>query len=114
MSETRTLVFYGASDDLFEVEGSRGDEPDEIGCFGHIPVVKVVTPAGEGMIVLGVYNSDDLPVAYPACWAIGVAPLDEDVPIPAWPISIALGGRGYSAALTLTAPADAVVTVVAG
>jgi hypothetical protein len=25
----RVLKFYGASDDLFEIEGTTGDEPDE-------------------------------------------------------------------------------------
>jgi len=29
----RDLTFYGASDDLFEIEGTKGDEPDEIGAY---------------------------------------------------------------------------------
>ena len=96
----RVLKFYGASDDLFEIEGTRGEEPDE----RDEGTVEVKDSEGNGLHVHCVYG-----VTGTACWMVGVAPIDEDIPIPDWPMKFTLGGRGYSAMLTLEAPDDAVV-----
>lgn len=37
-------------------------------------------------------------------WMVGVAPLDEDVPIPDWPMKFSLDSNGYAALLTIEAP----------
>lgn len=103
----RTLMFYGVSDDLFECEGTHIEEPDEIGCYDRPAAVSITTPQEAGLIIIGYYDNH-----INACWSIGILPLDEDVPIPAWPISVKLGGRGYSAALTIEVPDDAIVKQV--
>ena len=103
---SREVVFYGASDDLFEIRGSVGDEPDEIGCF-HVPVEVTITSVTEGELsVVGIYSPTKS-----GCWCIGIMPVDEDIPIPSWPVSIALNeirpGQGYSTELAIIIPDDA-------
>lgn len=99
----RILKFYGASDDLFEIEGTGGDEPDE----RNPGTIQITTPSGEGLRVYCQYS-----IADNACWMVGVAPIDEDIPIPNWPCMFSLSERGYSAMLTMAVPVDAVVTNV--
>lgn len=99
----RTLKFYGVSDDLFELEGTTGDEPDE----RDAGTVEIKDAEGNGLRVFCVYG-----LTGNACWAVGVAPMDQDVPIPRWLTSYKLGGRNYSAELTMRVPDDAVVTNV--
>jgi len=98
---SRTLKFYGASDDLFEIEGTIKDEPDEIGCYNRSAAVKVYDRLGNGLIVAGIYIN-------PGVWAIGIAPMDEDQPLPGWPHAYSRD----SALLTIEAPDDAVVVEV--
>lgn len=95
----RTLKFYGASDDLFEIEGTVGNEPDERGP-GTVEVVDEET--GEGLLVTASY-------VLRGCWTIGITPLDEDVNIPDWNYKISLGGRGYTTELTMDVPDSVVV-----
>lgn len=99
----RTLKFYGASDDLFEIEGTTGSEPDE----RNPGTVEIKDADGNGLRV-----HCDYAVAANGCWMVGVAPLDEDIPIPDWPVSFKLGGRGYTAELTMVVPDTAVVSNV--
>lgn len=99
---TRTLKFWGASDDLFEIEGSRGGEPSEV---DERDVVRVCDKMGNGLQVVANYID-------PGVWSIGVAPLNEDQPIPAWPMSWRLEeSRRYSAELTIEAPGDVKLTL---
>ncbi len=102
----RTLKFYGASDDLFECEGTDTGigEPDEINCYDKSCVIEIKTRSEEGLRVVGTYA-----VADNACWMIGIAPLDENQPIPSWTISYKNGDNGYTAELTILTPDDAVV-----
>jgi len=104
----RTLKFYGASDDLFECEGTNTGigEPDEINCYDEPCIIEIKTES-EGLRIVGEYA-----VADNACWMIGVAPLDEDQRIPSWPISYKNGTNGYTAELTILTPDDAVVSKV--
>jgi hypothetical protein len=106
---SRNLKFYGASDDLFEVEGTTGTEPNEIGCYGRIPAVKVCNDHG-GMIVVAIYDADSLPPDMPECWTIGICPLDEDVPLPGWPMK--WSAQGYSTVLEMEVPDDVRVTEI--
>ena len=101
----RMLKFYGLSDDLFEIEGTRGDEPDER------PAGTVEVKDGDGN---GLRVHCDYGVTGNACWMVGIAPIDDGVPIPNWPMSFRLGGRGYSAELTIEAPDSAVVSEIEG
>ena len=106
---TRTLTFYGASDDLFEIEGHRKGEPDEI---GSSPRAVVITDCGdglsgqenEGLQVIATYATDGFEGSV---WSIGIAQLDEDIPLPDWPMKWTY--QGYSVHLTITTPGTAVV-----
>ncbi len=101
---TRLLQFYGASDDLFEIDGGRGGEPDEIDPSSCVKIMD-----GEvGMIVTAHYAPAD---AAP-CWAIGICQIDQDQPLPDWPIKFTTGApsRGYSVVLNVEAPDTAVMT----
>ncbi len=101
----RTLKFYGASDDLFECEGTTGNEPDEIGCYDKPAAVVIEAMGRVGLQVIASYDG----AHENAVWAIGIAPLDEDIQLPDWPMEWKLGVRGYSTELTITVPDDAVV-----
>ena len=102
----RTIGFYGASDDLVEIEGYRPGEPDEIG--SDFAVLKVATD-DEGLLVVVSYN----PVPGAACWMIGLSQLDEDVPLPDhWIQRWETHERGYSVRLRLLVPDDAVISRV--
>jgi hypothetical protein len=101
----RLLQFYGASDDLFEIEGSRRNEPDEISPSSAVKI----TLGDEGFIVSAHYGP-----ALTPCWAIGISQLDEDMPLPDWPIKFTTGApsRGYSVVLNVEAPDDVVLTEI--
>lgn len=116
----RTIKIYGASDDLFEIDTDhRKDEPDEIGCYDAPAAVKI-TADGEmgggsnGLIVFGLYA----PGSIAACWAVGISQLDEDVPLPTWPMTWGTWNRagddrvGYSVMLTIEAPDNAKIEQV--
>ena len=107
----RTLKFWGTSDDLFEIDGTAGNEPDEVGCFDR-PAVAKIEAADGAVCVVALYA----PANAAACWAIGLMPVDENVPIPPWPVTFTLAGsrpgHEYSAGLTITVPDGAVVSVV--
>lgn len=98
----RILKFYGVSDDLFEIEGTTGKEPDEINVGGD-PVVVEIRAEGTGLLVMGHYCRN-------GCWAIGIAPIDEDMPLPPWPLH--WSAKGYSAHLEIHAPDKAKVAEV--
>lgn len=101
----RTLKFYGASDDLFEIEGTTKDEPDEIGCFNS-PVTVWVGNEDEGIFITGMYAPNNSS----SCWMIGISQMDEDMPLPDWEMSWGIGGRGYSVELTIEVPEGVVVS----
>lgn len=112
----RTLKFYGASDDLFEIVGTVRPEPDEIG-VGESPVVVKIKSSGGEVCVVALYSPGDT-----ACWSVGLMPVDEGVPIPPWAVSFKNHDNGsrspgcgnlYSAEMTIVVPDDAVVSVVA-
>lgn len=102
----RTLKFYGCSDDLFEIEGTKAGEPDEIGCFEKPAAVNVVY--GEaGVRVWAVYARGET-----GTWMIGIEPLDEDIPVPDWPIRMGLSDGGYSTEIAMDVPDGATVSQV--
>lgn len=99
----KTLKFYGASDDLFEVKGSGKGEPYEIGCYDGTAAVSIIAPDGSGLVVGGFYNMPKWPHKG-ACWAIAVSLLDEDKGLPAWPMRFETNENGYSPMLIIDAP----------
>lgn len=105
----RELTFYGSSDDLFYCDGTTGDEPDEIGCYNRPAVVKIESSEGS-VCVVGMYA----PSKAASCWQVGLMPVDENIPIPQWPVKFTLNeissGEGYSAKMHISVPDDAVVT----
>lgn len=107
LGKMRQLTFYGASDDLFEIRGSVGEEPDEVGC-GDSPAIAKIEASDGSMCVVAHYAPADLL----ACWSIGISPAGEDAPIPSWPISCKLSDNGYSTEMTITVPDDAKVSIV--
>jgi hypothetical protein len=102
----RKLTFYGASDDLFEIEGTKGDEPDELGSYGS-PSVVIVGNEQEGLRISAIYGSHV--EGFGGCWAIAIGLRDEDEPLPSWPMTWGISRTGYSVMLVLEVPDDAVV-----
>lgn len=102
---SRTLKFYGASDDLLEIDGTRGEEPDEIGAYDGPRTVKVYDRFGNCLLVTALYSP-----ASNGCWMIGISQADEDQPLPTWPMTWA--ATGYTTTLTIEVPDDAVVAVI--
>jgi hypothetical protein len=93
------ITIYGASDDLVEVDGCEG--ADEFGVdrwHGDL-----IAPDGSQMRVHCWYGDN-------GCWQVGVGQVDEDVQLPAWPVTITQApamnpdNPGYSALLTIDAP----------
>lgn len=92
------LIFYGASDDLLEMEGDIQDE------FEAYNGTTVKLTATDGEMLVTAHYGGHAPV-----WSIGVAPADEDRPIPAWPMQYRLAENGYSTALIIQCPDDVTV-----
>jgi hypothetical protein len=94
---SKILKFYGISDDLFEVEGAIREE---IGCFDNPGVYHLKSAEGEILVVAyyGIGNA--------AAWSVGLCQVDEDVPVPAWPVTYSMHERGYSVLLTMEVPDD--------
>lgn len=94
----KELIFYGASDDLLELEG---DISEEYGAYGGC-AVKLAAADGE-LLVTAHYGG------YAPTWSIGVSPVDEVKPIPGWPMNYSTAENGYSAALVIQCPDDVTV-----
>lgn len=96
------IRIYGASDDLVEVEGATREEFSAYGDDRWLGVL--ASPSGEQLLLTAEYTGR-------GTWAIGVAPVDEDIPMPSWPISVgqAMENR-YSAMLTITVPDGVTLT----
>lgn len=96
------LIFQGHSDDTFGEYGLTGDDYDC--CGSGALIVYSVEAAGEGLRVIGQYGGKDWPSWLPACWLIAIQQLDEDIPIPDWPMEFQTGDSGYSPMLIIDAP----------
>jgi len=96
------LVFYGSSDDLFYA--GPVDDQDEF----YSPFALIVVADGGQLVVQAHYAATGA-----AVWAISVAPVDEDIPIPDWPMRFTLAERGYSAQLEIEVPDKASIRPLA-
>lgn len=96
---TQTAAFWGASDDLIEVEGVKGG--DEFGA------VYKEGSAAVGSFILG--GKMRITAHYAGCWGFAIWPVDEDVLLPDWPVRVCLAGNGYSTRLEIDVPDDVAV-----
>lgn len=93
---------YGASDDLLEFEGAiEGEWCDPAGpVWVELRGPDDTTSNPVGLVVVATFTDA-------GTWALGVAPLDDEVPIPPWPIRFtetpSMPRR--SAVLAITVPA---------
>lgn len=104
------LKISGASDDIVCLDGHGID--DEVDCYDRNVLITVGWPeAAEGRDSQGLYVlMRYAPSWHPeGVWTAEVAPLDEDVEIP-WPVTVTLGGRGYSAEVEIDLPEGVPVT----
>lgn len=94
---TQIAVFYGASDDLIEVEGVKG--ADEFSAWTK-----------DDDDVAGVFNVGGklrVRAIYDGCWSFSVGQVDEDIPLPDWPIRVRQSASvPYSVALEIECPDD--------
>lgn len=93
------ITIYGASDDLIEVEGCDG--ANEFNSHERGPVMwrgDLIAPGGlEAVRVHAVFDG---------CWSVAVGQVDEDVPLPEWPVAVRQHpSLPYSAAVVIDAPA---------
>ena len=103
----RTVTIYGASDDLIEIEGSTLPEPDEFSPAPKDPgVVKIEDTEGGRLLVFVQYAANGLS----PCWMIGLSQVDEDDPLPAWPMRWSIAERGYSLSLEIDLPDGSIIT----
>lgn len=100
----KTLQFQGYSDDTFGEYGVTNDDYDC--CANGKPIVWMLddTASDDGMLVVGQYSGRDWLDDQPGCWLIGIQQLDEDVPLPAWPMRWSTAENGYSPSLEIDVP----------
>ena len=87
-TEKGRVVIYGSSDDLIEVEGK-------------VPGCDEYNGERATFVLIGQHDDQStvrVRYAENGCWAIEVAPLDEDIAL--IPCVIEMSGRGYSACAT--------------
>lgn len=110
---SRNLKIYGHSDDCMEIEGFRPGEPDELGVYDSMGIVKIAVPdTDQGLMVCAEFDA-----LRTGAWMIGLSQMespsrDEGEPLPDWPIKWSQHSNGYSPQVEIEAPDDAVVYFV--
>ena len=96
------VAFYGASDDLIEIEGVKGADEFAVTTAANDKIAgEFILTGGDGQIrIIAIYDG---------VWSFAIAPVDEDVPIPYWPVAHHLHDNGYSVELTIDVAAPATV-----
>lgn len=96
------VTFEGYSDDTFGAYWDSGDVDHDDAAAGTIRTLKVEA-GGYRMAVTGVFNQ--------AChWSIGIGVLEEDDPMPPWPMTWEF--KSYTPALTMELPDDFEITLI--
>lgn len=99
----KTLHFEGSSDDTFGMtQDSRADDFDN--CASGEPIDWLLQSSEGSMIVRGQY----CPPGFGG-WVIGVGRsdiVDDDTPLPNWPMRFEHGAREYSPRLVIEVPDD--------
>lgn len=89
------ITFYGASDDVIEVEGCEG--ADEFNSYERNSMWHGDLVTADAAIRIHVF--------YDGCWHVSVGQADEAIPLPDWPIKISQHrSLPYSALLEIDAP----------
>ena len=103
------IKIFGASDDIVTYE--QDGETDEIGCYDKGVRFVIGHPeAAPGRDAAGVIvRMRYAPDGFEGVWTAEIGPIDEDIEIP-WPVTVTLGGRGYSALVTIDCPKDTPLT----
>lgn len=96
----QTAIFYGASDDLIEVEGIKG--ADEFNIVADGPWIATFGIGGK-LVVHALYDG---------CWSFAVGQEDESIPLPDWPIRIKQHEKAYSVRLEIDCPDDVKVRLL--
>ena len=96
---SKLFSIYGASDDLIETEGVSGC--DEYGAYNVESTTFILNSpsTGASMKLVTRYNIN-------GTWSTSIDMIDEDIPIPNWPIEISMAPRGYSTLVEITVPDD--------
>lgn len=104
------LTFAGASDDLIEINGPDG--PDEFDVYGRGPIMwraDVISPASRPVIRVSVLLVDE----DEGCWHVAAGQVDEDTPLPDWPITVRQApDTGYATVLEIDAPDGCTLRVI--
>jgi hypothetical protein len=105
----KAFKFYGASDDLFEMDGPLSEEQCDCG-NGRVMAYHLKAAGGE-LIVAAVYAPDVFP---DGTWLVGVSPATEDTPIPDWPTRFETGphATSHSATLVIECPDDVTIDII--
>jgi hypothetical protein len=93
----KTLTMYGASDDLVEADGIPG--ADEFDCYQPRPGEDI-----HASFVLG--GRMRIRAIYDGCWSFAIGQVEEETPLPDWPIRISQHERGYSTLVEIDVPDD--------
>lgn len=101
------IRFYGASDDLIEVEGCEG--ADEFNTTERGPMVwcgDLIAPGGDAMRIHALYDNR-------GCWSFSIGQADKSIPFPEWPVRVRQHTNvDYSVLLTVDAPEGTRLTSV--
>ena len=95
----QTMKMYGSSDDLVEIEDVHGG--DKFNCYALVGTDDIIVAS----FILG--GRMRIRALYDGCWSFAVGQVTEEIPLPAWPMTIT--SEGYSAVLTITVPDDAAI-----
>jgi hypothetical protein len=91
----QTATFYGSSDDLIEIGGVKG--ADEFNIIEDGPYIATFNLGGKMRIHC----------LYDGCWSFAVGQVDEEIPLPDWPVRVKQSGEnGYSTQLEIDVPDD--------
>jgi hypothetical protein len=96
----KTLQMFGASDDLIEVSGIKG--ADEFNIVKDGPYITSFNISGKIRIH----------AIYDGCWSFAPGQVDEDIPLPNWPIRIKQSEeKDYSTLLEIDVPDDSYISL---
>ena len=105
---TQKFRFYGSSDDNFCYDVWKGNSwrgEDEIGSDTAAWIIEDF--GQQGLQVVGIYAGASDAAHEGSVWSVGIAQLDEDVPLPDWPIKFSVHELAYSVALEIEIPDSA-------
>lgn len=106
----KLLKFLGHSDDIFQYGiGVKAIDGDETYSIGGVHAFLIKDEDGNGLYVCGTYAPQAISGA---CWMVGIAQLDENIPLPCWAIYYEDGLNGYSPTLVLRVPDNTEITPI--